>query len=327
MPAWTTNVFVRDLAEGTTTLVSVTPGGMLSNDPSFGTTPTAFFGPDGRSLLFTSGAPLVASDGNHASDIYAASTPFATPNEIHFSAWQYDTGQKAGSVEVTVVRNAPHDGPASVNYKVEGDTARAGDDFTPVSGTLNFEPGQATATFTIPLNPARSSDTRKTATLVLSDPVGATLGYPTSVLSLDGPPATPPVPISTPDSHAAPDRDHADQAEDSGSALGSLEGGVQIHGVPGQTSRTRAAAAPGVEAADVVGPVVTRVSLAVSRRRIIGLTIQFNEALAATGANLPTNYSVRTLGGGRRLAAGAVRRVRGVPSRSRRRPTTRLHRP
>ena len=170
MPSWTNNVFVRDLTARTTTLVSVTPAGMLSNDPSFGAPPTAFFGPDGRSLFFTSGAPLVASDGNHTSDIYAASTPFATPNEIHFSSWQYGVGQAAGTVEITVVRNAPHDGPASVKYTVEDGTARAGDDFTRVSGTLNFEPGQSTATFTIPLNPARSSDATKTATLVLSDP-------------------------------------------------------------------------------------------------------------------------------------------------------------
>ena len=59
-----------------------------------------------------------------------------------------------------------------------------------------------------------------------------------------------------------------------------------------------------VRAADVVGPVVTGVSLQTSRRRIAGLTIHFNEALAAAGANLPTNYSVRMLVAGRRLGRG-----------------------
>ena len=118
-----------------TSLVSVAPVGRLSNDPTFGDPPTAFFGPDGQSLFFTSsGLPLVTIDGNNASDLYAASAPFVTPDEIHFSTWQYGVGQAAGTSKIRVVRNAPHDGPASVKYTVVDGTARAGDDFSPSPG-------------------------------------------------------------------------------------------------------------------------------------------------------------------------------------------------
>ena len=302
VPTSTNNVFVRDLTARTTTLVTVTPEGTLSYDPSFTASPTSFFGPDGRSLFFTTGAPLVASDGNSTSDVYAASTPFATSNEIHFLTWQYNAGLVAGTVDITVVRNAPQDGPASVKYSVQDGTARAGDDFTGTSGTLTFEPGQSTATFTIPLNPARSSDAPKTATLVLSDPIGAALGYPTSVLNLGGPPVSPPVPISTPDPRILLSATTSTTPETRDRPWDPWNGALDIKVFPARVADASVVAP--VVAADVVGPVVTRVSLQTSRRRIAGLTIHFNEALAASGANLPANYSVRMLVGGRRLAGG-----------------------
>ena len=53
-----TNVFVRDLATGTTTLVSATPGGLTSD--GYATEPV--FSPDGQSLAYVSNATDLTSN-------------------------------------------------------------------------------------------------------------------------------------------------------------------------------------------------------------------------------------------------------------------------
>ena len=63
------DLFVRDLAAGTTTLVSANVGGTGSGNTW--TTDHGAFSPDGRSLAFTSTASdLVATDTNGASDVF-----------------------------------------------------------------------------------------------------------------------------------------------------------------------------------------------------------------------------------------------------------------
>ena len=57
-----------------------------------------------------------------------------------------------GQAVVTVVRNAPLDAAASVDYATQDGTATAGTDYQATSGTLNFAPGQSSATFTVPLD-------------------------------------------------------------------------------------------------------------------------------------------------------------------------------
>ena len=57
-PLGNTNVFVRDLATGTTTLVSATPGGLMSD--GYATEPV--FSPDGQSLAFVSNATDLTSN-------------------------------------------------------------------------------------------------------------------------------------------------------------------------------------------------------------------------------------------------------------------------
>src|SRR5262249_24651566 len=86
----------------------------------------------------------------------------------------------------------------SVNYSVQDGTAKAGIDFEGASGTLNFSPGQASATFPITLNTAASFAELKTATLTLSNPSGPPLGYPTATLYLSGIMPTTPTPSTTP---------------------------------------------------------------------------------------------------------------------------------
>ncbi len=57
----------------------------------------------------------------------------------------------AGSAIITVVCSNPNTEPLSVNYATADGTALAGQDYTAVSGTLVFDNGIATNTFTVPI--------------------------------------------------------------------------------------------------------------------------------------------------------------------------------
>jgi Tol biopolymer transport system component len=183
------NVFIRDLAAQTTTLLSVTPAGTLAPDSFSGVNSPVFFSTDGQTLYFSSDGALVPSDTNGTTDIYSATAPFLTPGAIHFSSWQYDANEIDLNAVITVVRNAPFDGAASVNYSVQDGTAHAGNDYQAASGTLSFAPGQSSATFSIPLNGAAAFPGLKTATISLSNPTGGVLdstASTTATLDLSG---------------------------------------------------------------------------------------------------------------------------------------------
>src|SRR5262249_11152300 len=60
-------------------------------------------------------------------------------------------GPEGSSVTFTVTSLYNTLGTVTVNYGTAPGTATAGTDFTPVSGTLTFAPGEKTKTFTVPL--------------------------------------------------------------------------------------------------------------------------------------------------------------------------------
>ncbi|MBX6316242.1 MAG: PD40 domain-containing protein, partial [Isosphaeraceae bacterium] len=225
------NLYVRDLVAGTTTAVSVTADGKLSNGNASG----PLFSSDGRSITFTStatdlaatspsGGPGAASNGNlylrdlasgttspvtvlaaqaqhsDAGAPVAASTtgaPPSAPGQVQFAATQFDAKEGDGVATVTITRTGPADGSASVRYEVQDDSARAGVEFSPTSGTLTFGPGETSKTIAIPLNRHLHFPGTRTARLVLSDPQGVDLGTAAATLSLtsDAPPpasTTPP---------------------------------------------------------------------------------------------------------------------------------------
>ncbi len=66
----------------------------------------------------------------------------------------------------------------SVNYTASGGTAAAGQDYTPVSGTLIFPANQNLESFNVPILDNLSNPTAyATVNLTLSQPIGgATLG-------------------------------------------------------------------------------------------------------------------------------------------------------
>jgi hypothetical protein len=78
-----------------------------------------------------------------------------------------------------VTRVGGNAGEVSIHYMASDGTAVAGEDFTPVAGTLTFAEGETRKTFTVPIMADSITEGTETVHLVLSDPAGgAFLGTP-----------------------------------------------------------------------------------------------------------------------------------------------------
>jgi Tol biopolymer transport system component len=292
--AYASNIFANDLSTGATTLITATTGGLLSDT----TVPYPFLSPDGQTLYFDSDAGnLTAGDTDQEMNIFAASPPFATPNQFQFQSWESSAQESDGSVVVTVVRSGPGASSASVDYSVEDGTAQSGTDFTATSGTLNFAAGQTSQTFTVPLVPGDDFAGTRSANLVLSNPQGASLGYPSAVLDLTSnppPPSTPP-PSNPPPGNPPP---------------GNPPPSPHVAAPTSSSTSTVTATS-----ATLPGPTVTSVTPVKHRGGITKLVISFDQALDPASAANVANYGVtipestRPTRGRHRTAVAASRSI------------------
>jgi hypothetical protein len=102
----------------------------------------------------------------------------AQPVSLQFATASITVNASAGVATVQVDRVGNSSATVSVNYTSANGTAVAGQDYSAVSGTLTFAPGQKTATFTVPIlaNPQQTASST-TVNLSLSQPTaGATVG-------------------------------------------------------------------------------------------------------------------------------------------------------
>ena len=94
----------------------------------------------------------------------------------------YQCDENGGFIEITCFRTAGTSGSGTVQYTAIPDTAIEGQDFTPVSGTLNFAPGEIGKTFLVPILDDGESDGNRTVFLQLSSPVNLGLAAPSTVV-------------------------------------------------------------------------------------------------------------------------------------------------
>jgi hypothetical protein len=92
----------------------------------------------------------------------------------------YSVNENAGQATVTAQLSASSDATVTVTYATSNGTASAGSDYTARSGTLTFEPGQTSKTFTIPIANDTSDEPNETVSLTLTSPSNAALGTPSS---------------------------------------------------------------------------------------------------------------------------------------------------
>lgn len=124
-------------------------------------------------LGFQASAPLTILENNFKPGVMGFNSPTFTVN------------QNAGTATITVTRTNGTDGIVSVNYATTNGTATNGINFNNVSGTLTFNAGVASRTFTIPIINGTTVQPDKTVILSLSTATGgAQLGQSNAVLTI-----------------------------------------------------------------------------------------------------------------------------------------------
>eukprot|EP00929_Paragymnodinium_shiwhaense_P118254 TRINITY_DN90192_c0_g1_i1.p1 TRINITY_DN90192_c0_g1~~TRINITY_DN90192_c0_g1_i1.p1 ORF type:complete len:822 (+),score=227.75 TRINITY_DN90192_c0_g1_i1:178-2643(+) len=96
------------------------------------------------------------------------------PGMLSFSQDQLtvEEAAEAKELEVTVKRDNGGSGKISVSYYTEPDSAKAGYDYEHVAGSLEFEPGQMSATFKIKIMPKGRYEGTEMFRVYLKDPEG-----------------------------------------------------------------------------------------------------------------------------------------------------------
>jgi hypothetical protein len=99
---------------------------------------------------------------------------------VYFSASNYTVGEGDGQVIITVLLSAASSQTVTVDYATADGTATANEDYVPISGTLTFAPGETSKTIVIPIIENTCCGESKTFTVTLLNPVGASLGTPST---------------------------------------------------------------------------------------------------------------------------------------------------
>ena len=95
----------------------------------------------------------------------------------------FDFGTESEAV-FTVTSTTPSTLPLTVNYATANGTAVAGTNYTAVSGTLTFAPGNTTATIDVPTLDSGAQTASLTLTVNLSNPLGGTISQSQGVGTL-----------------------------------------------------------------------------------------------------------------------------------------------
>ncbi|MDQ4122259.1 MAG: carboxypeptidase regulatory-like domain-containing protein [Acidobacteriota bacterium] len=98
------------------------------------------------------------------------------PGKLQFQMSPYYTNENT-SVLITVLRMGGDAGTITVDYATGGGTATPSLDYTPASGTLIFNDGETTKSFSVPILADTEAEGQETFNISLSNPLGgATLG-------------------------------------------------------------------------------------------------------------------------------------------------------
>lgn len=99
--------------------------------------------------------------------------------QITFEYANYWASEGELSVQIAVIRNGPATVPVSVTYGTTNGTAKAGADYSPGSGTLDFAAEERLKLFTVPITNNGDKNANRTFTVGLGKPTGdVSLGSP-----------------------------------------------------------------------------------------------------------------------------------------------------
>ncbi len=120
-----------------------------------------------------------------------------SPGTVELAAEAYSAGEGSGGTTILVRRTGGVSGAVAVKYDVSPGSASAGEDFTPVAGTLSWADGDgAVKAFSIAIRDDGLAEGNETVRITLSQPSGgASLGRASALLTLvDDDERNPPVP-------------------------------------------------------------------------------------------------------------------------------------
>jgi len=89
-----------------------------------------------------------------------------------------------GTLTFTVRRSGTTNNAVTVAFTTTNVTASSASDYSPTNGTLSFAAGETNKTFTVDLTDDDTQETNETFRVVLSNPVDATLGVGTNVVTI-----------------------------------------------------------------------------------------------------------------------------------------------
>ncbi|HVG34794.1 MAG TPA: FG-GAP-like repeat-containing protein [Pyrinomonadaceae bacterium] len=146
-------------ATGTYSFFDLAPGG------NYVVTPTP---------LTSSFSPVSRTFNNLASHLVADFRATVRPT-IQFNAAGYTVNENAGSALITVTRAGDTFSAVTINYATSDNTASAGSDYTAAAGTLTFNAGETSKTFSVAITDDTVYEGNETVKLSLSDPTGNAL--------------------------------------------------------------------------------------------------------------------------------------------------------
>jgi hypothetical protein len=130
--------------------------------------------------LTTPGTSLLLGDPATATLTIADDDP---PGLLDFKSLTYSASEAGMLATATVERVGGSGGAVAVDYTTSDGTATAGDDYTPASGTLSWQPGESgDKTFTVPIAWDGRGEGPETINLALSNVDGADLGPNTAAV-------------------------------------------------------------------------------------------------------------------------------------------------
>lgn len=107
------------------------------------------------------------------------------PGILALSQEEFSVNENGDEVIVTIIRTEGSNGTVSLAYATSNTTARAGEDYTAVSGTLSFGPGETSKTIRIPIAEDTLAEGQETLSIAIGNPEGAALGVPrTAIISI-----------------------------------------------------------------------------------------------------------------------------------------------
>ncbi len=170
----TSDIFLRDLTLGTTTLISTNSAG---TDSGNGTSRAPQLSADGATVVFQSTATdlVTQADGNTSEDVFGFGAPLAQP-DISIDDVVVAEGNAGTTVATfTVSLSAASASTVTVDFMTNGVTATSGTDFVAGSGTVTFMPTDVSEPVTITVNADTLDELDETFTVDLSNVTNATI--------------------------------------------------------------------------------------------------------------------------------------------------------